>query len=209
MKTAFLPRPTWPLVGLLLLSLAGASLAAPLFYRFEDAEGRLVISAQLPPEIVRKGYEIVDSYGRVVNKVAPALTAEQIIERDRLQAEKAAAAEAARIQSEQDAKLRRQFPRPEDAERAKNRRLEELNTLITFKKNAISRQETRIFDLEGEAAKRQKAGKPVPASITDAIAQQERQIEILHDEVAELEQNKTAVAAEYDEKISRLHTLLQ
>lgn len=181
--------------------------AAPLFYRYQDDNGRTVLSSSLPPEAARKGYQIVDQYGRVLQQVAPELTPEQIAERDRKLAEEARAAEEARLQAEKDRALLERFPSVGDAIRARDRRLAELDGLIAFKSTSISKLEEKISEQEGRAANLEKTGRAVPEILKTQIERDRSQLGQLQSEVRVHEQEKQDVNDEYEVYIKRLKQL--
>lgn len=190
--------------------LGSTALAAdgPIYYRYKDDAGKPVLSNSLPPEAAQKGYQIVDSYGRVKQTVAPALTPDQIAERDKRLAEEARQAELARQQAEADAELLKQFSRTEDAIRARDRRVAELDTLIAYKRSTISRSETKLAEQEGIAATMEKTGRAVPAVLKETVTRERNQIEKLKSEIQEHETDKIKAMEEFNAKIERLTYLI-
>jgi hypothetical protein len=127
----------------LLLSLAGlaAPAAAQNIYRYEDASGRTVFNATIPPEYVSKGYTILNSRGQVVQVVPPAPTAEEI-------AARRAEEEARRKQMEADALLLRLYRSPEEIERKRDERLMQLDTQIAGLNVTLAKLEGEIAELD-------------------------------------------------------------
>jgi len=73
-------------LGPVLLLTAGLALAPAVMaemYRFKDDQGQTVLSNTLPREARSKGYEILNNSGRVIEKVPPPPTEEEIAERKR------------------------------------------------------------------------------------------------------------------------------
>ena len=98
----------------LLLPLYGV--AAEL-YRYVDDKGVTVLSRQgVPPEFIGKGYEVLNDQGRVLRVIPPAPTPEEFA---RMQADKARASS--------DAKLLRLYTNLDDVDRARERKLAELD----------------------------------------------------------------------------------
>ncbi len=198
--------------GLLLLitmGSAGQAWAAegPVYYRYRDDAGKPVLSNLLPADVAQRGYQVVDSFGRVISEVAPALTPEQIAERDRKQAEQSKQAEIIRQQEEADLALLKQFPRREDAIRARDRRIAELDTLIVFKRSAVLRSESKIEEQENQAAVMEKTGRAVPEILKETVSRERAQVEKLKAEISVHEVDKEAVFKEYEQKIERLDFL--
>src|SRR5690606_13512113 len=100
------------LFGLLLPVLGHAA----ELHRYVDDKGVTVLSRQgVPPEFIAKGYEVLNDQGRVVKVVPPAPSAEEM---KRLVADKARA--------RSDAQLLRLYTSPDDVDRARERKLNEL-----------------------------------------------------------------------------------
>jgi hypothetical protein len=119
---------------IVLLPLAAAGHAQPLragadadalppgaLYRFRAADGNLMISSVLPEQAIQSGYEVIDNRGRVLRVVDAAIPEEQ---RLKMQQEM-------RIR-QQDAQLRRLYPTPQDAERARDRQISSLRLGIDY-----------------------------------------------------------------------------
>jgi hypothetical protein len=143
------------LAGLLLSGLAsGVEL-----YRYVNDKGVVVINRLgVPPEFIAKGYEVLNEQGRVLQVVPPAPSME---ERKRLVAEQARA--------KSDAQLRRLYSTPEDVERARERKLDELDGLISLSKGNLLSLRTQQANLQSQAADHERAGRPVPDQLLAKI----------------------------------------
>lgn len=145
------------LCALLLTSLSHAAFGAPgsgaaESYRYKDDQGRVVLSRQgVPPEHISKGYEVLDDKGRVIRVVPPAPSLE---ERQRLAMEKAKASS--------DAQLLRIYSEPADVDRARDRKLAELDGLIGVAQSNLHSLHTQQGNLEAKAAEFERAGRQVP-----------------------------------------------
>ncbi|HSX70842.1 MAG TPA: DUF4124 domain-containing protein [Pseudomonas sp.] len=133
-------------------SAAGAQGEGVKSYRYKDDQGRVVLSRQgVPPEFIANGYEVLDSDGRVLRTVAPAPSLE---ERRRLAAEKARA--------KSDAQLLRIYSEPADVDRARDRKLAELDGIISVAQSNLHSLRTQQANLQGKAAEFERAGRQVP-----------------------------------------------
>ncbi|WP_256203095.1 DUF4124 domain-containing protein [Pseudomonas sp. ML96] len=121
-------------------------------YRYKDNQGRVVLSRQgVPPEFIANGYEVLDSDGRVLRSVAPAPSLE---ERQRLAEEKARA--------KSDAQLLRIYSEPSDVDRARDRKLAELDGVISVAQSNLHSLRTQQANLQGQAADYERVGRQVP-----------------------------------------------
>src|SRR5690554_2161330 len=116
------------------LSLGITTQAEAGMYRYTDEEGRVVISNTIPQPATKRGYDILNSNGRVVEVIPPAPTDEEIAARE---AEKQRQEELA-IQREKDTRLLKRFSHPDQAIKAMHRKLGELQGLIQLKRGNIS-----------------------------------------------------------------------
>ena len=140
--------------SLLLLALPLASPAAEL-YRYLDRNGTLVIDRQgVPPEYAGKGYDVLNEQGRVIRKVAPALPAAELERR-----------EQARQQAAADAQLLKLYSSVEDVDRAKTRKLAELDGLVAIKKANLDSAHQLQNQLMEQAAVQQRNGQALPADL--------------------------------------------
>ncbi|MEO4048652.1 DUF4124 domain-containing protein [Pseudomonas sp. CAU 1711] len=122
------------------------------YYRYKDDQGRVVLSRQgVPPEHISKGYEVLSPEGRVVRVVPPAPSLE---ERQRLAEEKAKA--------QSDAQLLRIYSEPADVDRARDRKLAELDGLIGVAQSNLHSLRIQQGNLQGKAAEFERAGRQVP-----------------------------------------------
>lgn len=169
-------------VGLLLALNVMAAQAAEdkpqvLFYRYVDDKGGTVLDRQgVPPEYVGKGYQVLNDRGRVLKVVPPAPTADEL---QRQQADKA--------QAEANAQLLHQYSSVEDVDRAKARKLTEIDTLIAVAQGNLQNLGAQQSTLQGQAADQERAGRAVPQALLDQMSglrddQSHLKAEILHDQ---------------------------
>lgn len=121
-------------------------------YRYVDEHGLTVVNRLgVPPESVAKGYEVLNEKGRVVRVVPPAPDAE---ERKRLAEEKAKA--------KSDAQLLRIYSEVADVDRARDRKLAELDGVIGVAQGNLQSLRTQQDNLQAKAAEHERAGRAVP-----------------------------------------------
>ncbi len=190
-----------------MFSIADYTDAKTLLYRYRDNNGVLVLGNSVPPEFAHKGYQIVDTFGRVVREIPPALTPEQIAEQERLEEERQRQEELQRQQDEADRILMRLYSHPDDARRARDRRLQELDALMNLKAKTIETNQKKIVELESKAADAERAGKKVPEQILTEIARNTEQNVMLANEIADHKADREAIVLEFAEQIERLEYL--
>lgn len=179
------------------------------YYRYKDDNGKTVMGLSIPPEMVGKGYDILNHKGRLIERVAPALTSEQIaardaeIERQRLEKEAKEAQELA------DTKLKHLYATPDDAVRVMARQLNELIGKIKLEHDQIARSQKEILNIESKAAELQRKGRPVPEDLMQGIARANKEIDNAHIEISERESDYARVQADFESKIKRLELITE
>lgn len=130
-----------------------------LLYRYIDDKGVTVLDRQgVPPEYSGKGYEVLNQRGRVVQVVPPAPTAEEI-----------RAAEAAKAQANADAQLLHLYSNVDDVDRAKARKLAELDGLVNLAQGNLKGVTNQQSSLQSQAADQERAGRPVQQQLLDQL----------------------------------------
>lgn len=201
-----LPRRVVQAAGLALLLgsvVQGAVQAAEapevLLYRYVDNRGVTVMDRQgVPPEYVGKGYQVLNAQGRVVQVVAPAPSAEQIRQ-----------AEAAKVQAGADAQLLRQYRSVDDVDRAKTRKLAEIDALIGVAQGNIQGLAAQQASLQGQAADLERGGRPVPQSLVDQMSDLRDQQTALKAEISRYQDARQQAQADFTQLRVRISSLLQ
>lgn len=153
------------LMGLLGAMLAGQALAAGQpsgqveMYRYVDDRGITVIDRLgVPPQYIGKGYQVLNDQGRVIREVPPAPTAAEIEQRK---------ADAARASSDQQ--LMRLYTSVDDVDRARDRKLAELDGLSSVAKGNLQSLKMQQAGLQARAADQERAGRQVPAELVEQL----------------------------------------
>ncbi|RBW51116.1 DUF4124 domain-containing protein [Marinobacter sp. F3R11] len=187
----------------LLLTLGIATLAEAGMYRYTDENGQVVISNTIPQQATKRGYDILNSNGRVVEVIPPAPTEAEIAARE---AEKQRQEELA-AQREQDAQLLKRFSHPDQAIRAMHRKLDELRGLIQLKRGNISVISTQLDNEQSRAANLERSGKKIPEATLDKIRRLESQIRDIEKEIARQTQETDALIQSFEADVKRLEQI--
>lgn len=176
-------------------------------YRYKDENGTTAIGLNIPPHLVRNGYEVLSSNGRVIKVVPPALTAEEIAERDAKEAEKIRLAQEAQKQKEEDQALLKLYSHPDDAVRVLKRKLQDIEDFISLKNGNISVVRSQLAQEETKAANMERTGKKIPESTLNKINQQKEKITEIENDI-EIKRNEIPVLKmAFDKIIKRLELL--
>ncbi|MDX5372365.1 MAG: DUF4124 domain-containing protein [Pseudomonadaceae bacterium] len=168
------------------------------YYRYKDDQGRVVLSRQgVPPEHISKGYEVIDDKGRVLNVVPPAPSLE---ERQRLAEEKAKA--------QSDAQLLRIYSEPADVDRARDRKLAELDGLISVAQSNLHSLRTQQANLQGKAAEFERDGRQVPEHLLVQIDNIKAEQASTEKDIQRYRDSRKAAEASFAADRARLEKLL-
>ena len=197
-------------LGPVLLLTAGLALAPAVMaemYRFKDDQGQTVLSNTLPREARSKGYEILNNSGRVIEKVPPPPTKEEIAERKRQKELERKRREQKKRQEKVDKRLLRQYSSPDDATRALHRKLRERFSAIKLKLGNINSLNSQIADERNRAANMERSGKEVPDSLRKKMKRlRADKSEVMTEIQQELNEVKTTREA-FRDQINRLEKI--
>ncbi|GGE77128.1 hypothetical protein GCM10011533_31800 [Streptosporangium jomthongense] len=169
-------------------------------YRYTDEEGQIVISNTIPQSATKRGYDILNSNGRVVETIPPAPTEEEIAARE---AEKQRQKELA-IQREKDAQLLKRFSHPDQAIKAMHRKLDELRGLIQLKRGNISVISSQLDNEQSRAANMERTGQEIPDAVLEKIRRLESQIRDIEREISWQTQEIESLKQSFEKDIKRL-----
>ena len=191
-------------VGLLLTFFLWSGLSqAALYYRYTNNDGQLVIGQSVPAEFAALGYEVLNAQGRVIKVVPRALTEEELAAREAHQERQREKAD----QLLRDRKLLNIFSSPEDAERARDRKLEALDVYINVTQGNIIKLKNDYSQAQAQAAQLERAGEKVPQYLLDKLTSLSRQMDKAKQSIAQKEQEKDQIRAEYQKDVVRLREL--
>jgi chromosome segregation ATPase len=195
--------------SLLVLSLIGtgaisATSACAGMYRYTDKTGQVVIGSSVPQEATQRGYDILNNNGRVVTIIAPAPTEQELAERNaqrQLQ-------NALKLQRKQDQKLLKRFSHPDQARSAMNRKIRELEGLISLKRGNITVISGQLNTEQSRAANLERSGQKIPEATLEKIRRLEAQILNIEQEIENQAQDIQTQQEIYKMDIRRLQQLL-
>lgn len=170
-----------------------------LLYRYIDDRGVTVLDRQgVPPEYSGKGYEVLNQRGRVVQVVPPAPTPEEI-----------RAAEAAKIQASADAQLLHLYSNVDDVDRAKARKLAELDGLVNMTQGNLKGVTNQQSSLQSQAADQERAGRPVQQQLLDQLNDLRERQQALQADIARYQAARKQAEASFAVDRGRVQKLTQ
>ena len=177
-------------------------------YRYTNDEGSTVIDYQVPPEHVKKGYEVLNDKGVVIRVVPRELTEEEQQEadaRERLEAQ--AIADQRRLQ-EWDESLLLRYSTVEDIEAAQERALMDLRIRVSILKSNKHSLKQQVENYQAQAAELERMGRPVDVQRLQAIEDLQAEIAATDRAIADREVEVAGVNEAFEADIARFTILL-
>lgn len=194
--------------GTLMLALISPLVFAANLYRFE-VNGRLILKDHIPPEYAQMGYQVLNDQGMVVRQVAPAPTAEELAAIAAAEAIKAARLERIKARREADLALLRVYSKPADVERARQRKVDNIDGYISLQQRRIVDLTEKLERAQGRAANQERAGLDVPVEMRLEIAKLQKQIRESHSNVKIRKKEKIESTKRFAEEYARMQVLLK
>lgn len=176
-------------------------------YRYKDENGVTVMGLNVPAHLVRNGYDILSNSGRLIESIPPALTAEQIADRNNKADEQAQQVIAKQKQIEQDLALLKLYSHPNDAVRVLKRKLQDIEGFISLKNGNINVAKGQLEQEESKAANLERTGKKVSDNVLNKINQQKDKIIEIEQEISVKRAEIPVLTKEFDKIITRLETI--
>lgn len=189
--------------ALIVTLLLFAATTSANMYRYTDEDGQVVISNTIPQAASKRGYDILNNSGRVIETIDPAPTAEEIAARE---ARKRREEEAAR-QRELDRKILERFSHPDEAVRAMYRKIRELRGLSQLKRGNISVIVNQLDTEQSRAADLERSGRKIPEATLEKIRRLESNIREIEREISAQETEIEAIRRQFIENIERLEEI--
>ncbi len=201
------PRRATALVGALVLALATSAFAAPKLYRYRNHEGVVVVGYQVPADLIKGGYEVLNDEGMVIKVVPRELTRKELEAKDaQRKLEEAAAAEQARLR-EWDENLLLRYSTVLDIEAARNRALQDLRIRVSILKGNRRSLKQKVENLQSDAADMERRGMIVDVERLRSIEQMQEEIAATDRAIAEREREIDEVQAKFAADIERFGML--
>jgi hypothetical protein len=194
------------IVWALLLGFASAAEAKPL-YRYRNAEGVVVVGYQVPAELVKGGYEVLNDKGMVIKVVPRELTEEERKAKDaEAKQEAEARAEQERLR-QWDESLLLHYSTVADIEDAERRALGELQIRLSILKGNKRSIKQTVENYQAQAADMERAGKKVDVERLRTIESLQNEIEAIERDIADRQKEIEELSASYQADIERFEML--
>lgn len=168
------------------------------YFRHQTSDGVVHLNRTLSMDAIRSGYQLLDQHGRVLEQVegVPLGDAEA----------KALRMQRAR-QAREDRDMLRLYAGPEDAVRARNRKVEALELSISYEENNLAQLQMKLDDEIATAARNERAGRDVPEVVKEAIDRLQRRIKAAENKLQAFDKEIDQANQEYAPIIDRLEAI--
>ncbi len=183
--------PLWARSG----KLASEVMPQGAYFRHVTPDGVVHLNRTLRTEAIENGYQLLDSHGRVLEEVEGVELNDEEARKMRL--------EQAR-QAREDKELLRLYAGPDDAVRARDRKIDALELSISYEENNLAQLQMKLDDEIAVAARSERAGKKVPKGVKESIDRLKRQIASSEEKLAEFDREIDEAGEEFAPIIKRL-----
>jgi len=210
--------PSTCFISLLIMSY---SVSAGSLYRFPDENGVMTLSRSLPPEAAQKGYDVLDDKSmRLIERVAPAPSADEIADMEAQKAQQIKRQEQAEIEAKQAEKQREQQARIDRTLLVTYRTEQDLidarDKAITYREEQIASYQSKLPALQEKLEQIQKDAAEHELSGGKMTVNMQKRLDAAHQEIAVRQQaiekyqaEIKALSAQYQTDLSRLRQLLE
>ncbi|WP_290536726.1 MULTISPECIES: hypothetical protein [Alcanivorax] len=165
------------------------------YFRHVTADGVVHMNRTLTTDAMRSGYQLLDQHGRVLEDVEGVNLNDDEARQIRLQRAR---------QAREDKELLRLYAGPEDAVRARDRKIDALELSISYEENSLAQLQMKLDDEIAVAARNERAGREVPEGVHEVIERLKRQIDATEEKLAGFEADIDAARKEFAPIIQRL-----
>jgi len=198
---------TGPLLACVLMSTIVVQdiVAAGFNYRYRDDAGSIHIGYSVPPEFIENGYEVLNENGMVVDVVLPKSVLDA---RASKLLEEVEARHQNELQASKDEALLRFYSTPDDVERVRERKMQEIQNFIDIQKANIIANRKRLAALQSQAAELERSGRSVSEKILQTLDTLEHKISDAKQAIKLKDEEKNRAWLAFELDIERLNELL-
>lgn len=178
------------------------------YFKITNASGSTELKETITPEEARKGYAIVSEHGRVLEVIAPELTAEQFAALSESEQKARLDQEHKEREAQYDLSLLLKYSSVDDLEAERRRKLAEFDINISILKGNLTVLRENAERQRARAAAIERDGREVPDKLQEHIQEIEGEMTETLESIVAREKEKAAVSNHYDTDGARLHNLL-
>ncbi len=180
-------------IVLIALLLAAGGVHSAYLYRFTNAEGKTEIASAIPNDRVVHGYDVIDTSGRVIRRVAPELSPEAQ-ERKRV--------EQAQLKACEDALRRVQalYQYESEIDHAKLKALDALAVAIDNERANLAHVRSQHAELLQQAARMERSGSSLSSVVIQNIERAAAQVRVLEENIKQRSGEQADIDRRFEEE---------
>lgn len=172
-----------------------------------DEAGHRTCGDRVPPEYAKRERQVYDNTGRIVETLPRQKTQEELAEVARQAAEDKAERQRALEQASYDKFLLQTYAGAGDIIKARDERLQLLDTRLKLAEKSLTDNETGIQQLQEQIADAEKDEKKVPGRLTKQLKESQSTLAGNRRAVDKLKKERTELVAKYDSDLARYRQL--
>lgn len=175
-------------------------------YKWVDANGETHYGHTIPPEYSDRDRYEIDGSGRIMKKIN-ILTGEERKDKQEAEVKRQEEKSVARDKSLRDKSLLNTYSNVKEIDLARARNLQQVDARAQVAEKRLSSAHDAYAVLKSRADNLTKAGKPIPAYLSDDLSAAQANTERLTKELAAVTAEKTALEGRYDDDKARYKEL--
>lgn len=196
------------------------SVSAGPLYRFPDENGVMTLSRSLPPEAAQKGYDVLDDKSmRLIERVAPAPTADEIAAIEAQKAQELAQQQQAEIEAKQAEKQREKqaridrtllvtYPTEQDLLNARDKDLGYREEQIHTYQAKLPVLQENLEQVQKEAAEHELGGGKITPNMQKRLDAAHEEIAVRKLAIEKYQAEIDVLSTQYEADLNRLRQLL-
>lgn len=178
-------------------------------YRYKNSQGTVVIDDHVPPAFTKKGYEVLNSQGHVLEVVPRQLTEDEILNLSSEEARQRNAKQEQETQLAYDRSLLMRYSDHRDIEAVRDRNIKELEIRLSILRGNVINTKAQVERQQEKAANVERKGKNVPENLLNNINGLKKEIELAELDISARKIEIEAVRQQYQKDIDRLRYLIE
>jgi hypothetical protein len=199
----------WPALALLAaaLWLPSVSVEAGKLYKWKDENGVTRYGDKIPPQYAKQRTETLSNRGIVLETKPAAKTRQQLAEEQRLEKLRIEEQNRQRAQAVKDRILLDTFTNEDEMIMTRNGKIEAIEAVIRVTAGRIEKTRARLAELSRRAANMERAGKPVPDTLSTQITDARHQIQQNVAYIERRKQEQQAIREKFEADIQHFRKL--
>jgi hypothetical protein len=188
------------IIVILALSTTWATSFAAELFRWTDENGKVHYTDRVPPQYIEKGFRVISEQGLTIKTIRP--FSEELANRPE---EKTIDTE----QLEKDRFLFMSYSNEAELITARDRKLADIDAIITISQEAITLLESQFRNLTKEAGDYEKKGDAIPNSLQQDMGTTEKKIKNYENNIKRYQKDREKAEEQFETDLKRYRQITQ